>query len=96
VFHPSDTDPVLVLDLAPGALWVAEQYPNEGVIEQEGGRLRVTLRVSERAWLERLLLRAGRRATVSEGDRTVGPAAAERILARYRRLNGPYPSGSVS
>jgi proteasome accessory factor C len=96
VFHPSDTDPVLVLDLAPGALWVAEQYPNEGVIEQEGGRLRVTLRVSERAWLERLLLRAGRRATVSEGDRTVGPAAAERILARYRRLNGPCPSGSVS
>ncbi len=56
--------------------WIAEQYPNLGVTERPGGVLRVTLPVTERAWLERLLLRAGRSAAVVEGDDTVGPAAA--------------------
>jgi proteasome accessory factor C len=96
VFHPSARDPVVVLDLAPGAHWVAEQYPNEGVSEQSGGRLRVTLRVSERAWLERLLLRAGPLATVVEGDPWVGPAAAGRLLDRYRGLHRCTPAGSVT
>jgi proteasome accessory factor C len=96
VFHPSDMDPVVVLDLSPGAHWVAENYPNEGVSEQADGRLRVALRISERAWLERLLLRAGPQATVVEGDRTVGPAVARRLLARYGDLHRPTPAGSVS
>ena len=46
--------------------------------------LRVTLPVSERAWLERLLLRAGPAARVVDGDHGTGPAAAARVLARYR------------
>jgi proteasome accessory factor C len=96
VFHPSAGDPVVVLDLAPGATWVAEQYPNEGVSKRPGGGLRVTLRISERAWLERLLLRAGPLATVVEGDVTVGPAAAGRLLDRYRGLNRRSSAGSVS
>jgi proteasome accessory factor C len=84
VFHRSETDPVVVLDLAPGARWVAEQYPNEGVSEQPDGRLRVRLRVSQRAWLERLLLRAGPDATVVEGDPGLAERAGARILGRYR------------
>jgi proteasome accessory factor C len=96
VFHPSAEDPVVVLDLAPGALWVAERYPNEGVSQQPGGRLRVVLRISERAWLERLLLRAGPLAQVVEGDGAIGPAAAGRLLDRYRGLNRRSPAGSVS
>jgi proteasome accessory factor C len=89
VFHPSETDPVVVLDLAAGARWVAEQYPNEGVDELPDGRLRVRLRVSERAWLERLLLRAGRDATVVDGAvvedaPSLAARAAARLLERYR------------
>jgi proteasome accessory factor C len=88
VFHGADTDPVVVLDVAPAARWIAEQYPNEGVAERPGGTLRVRLRVGERAWLERVLLRAGPDVTVVDGDAGLGPAAAERILARY----GHFPS----
>ena len=84
IFHAGPTDVRIVLDLAPAARWIAEQYPNEGVVEQPGGILRVTLRVSERAWLERLLLRAGPEAAVVEGPAGVGAGAAARVLARYR------------
>jgi proteasome accessory factor C len=74
----------VVLDLAPSARWVAEQYPNEGVELRADGRLRVRLRTGQRAWLERLLLRAGTDTVVVEGDAAVRTGAAERILARYR------------
>ncbi|MDQ1366073.1 MAG: proteasome accessory factor [Acidimicrobiaceae bacterium] len=83
-FHPDASSQTIVLDLAPPARWIAEQYPNLGVVEGPDGVLRVTLPVTERAWFERLLLRAGPSATVVDGDQTVGPAAAGRILARYR------------
>ena len=44
------------------------------------------LAVSENAWLERLLLRAGPGARVVEPPESteIGPAAARRLLARYR------------
>lgn len=83
-YHAEPGDQTVVLDLAPPARWIAEQYPNHGVVERPGQVLRVTLPVSERAWLERLLLRAGPAATVVAGDATVGPSAAARILALYR------------
>jgi proteasome accessory factor C len=83
LFHPDLAAPVVVLDLGPEARWVAEQYPNEGVEVRPDGRLRVTLRVGERAWLERLLLRAGPAATVVEGDPTIVVDAARRILRAY-------------
>ncbi len=83
-FHADAAGQTVVLDLAPPARWIAEQYPNLGVVEQPDGRLRVTLPVSERPWLERLLLRAGPEVTVVAGDATVGLDAAARVLARYR------------
>lgn len=83
-FHPESGGQAIVLELAAPARWIAKQYPNLGVAEQPDGRLRVTLPISERAWLERLLLRAGAAATVVTGDPGVGPAAAARVLARYR------------
>jgi len=88
VFNPGPQDPVLVLDLAPDAHWIAEQYPNEGVDSRPGGVLRVRLRAAGQAWTERLLLRAGSAATVVEGDAALGPAAAQRVLTRYR-ATGP-------
>jgi proteasome accessory factor C len=88
LFHPDRNAPVVVLDLGPRARWIAEQYPNEGVEVRPDGQLRVTLRVGERAWLERLLLRAGPAATMVEGDTAVVAGAARRILARYRPTPG--------
>jgi proteasome accessory factor C len=84
VYNPRPEDPVLTLELEPAASWVAEQYPNEGVDDLGGGRLRVRLRISEQAWLERLLLRLGPDATVTDGDgRQLVRDAAERVLQRY-------------
>ncbi|MDQ3570015.1 MAG: WYL domain-containing protein [Actinomycetota bacterium] len=82
-YSPRPHDPVLVLELDEEARWVAEHYPHEGVEDTDHGGWRVRLRVSERAWLERLLLRLGPRARVVEGDAEVGVDAAERLLARY-------------
>lgn len=84
VFTPGPSDPRVTLELEPRARWVAEQYPVEGLDEVEGGRLRVRLAVSQRAWLERLLLRLGPAARVVQGDGDAGREAACRILERYR------------
>lgn len=83
VFSPRPEDPLVVLELPPRARWVAEEYPVEQVEDLAGGRLRVGLRVSEQAWLERLLLRLGPEARVVEGDATIGARAAARVASRY-------------
>ena len=84
VFEPRPDDPRVVLDLEPRARWVTEQYPLEALEELGGGRCRVTLAVSERAWLERLLLRLGPAVTAAHGADGVAHRAATRVLARYR------------
>lgn len=83
VFSPRPDDPVVVIELPPAARWVAEEYPVEGVEELDGGWRRVRLRVSERAWLERLLLRLGPESRVVEGSGGVRAEAAARVRARY-------------
>jgi proteasome accessory factor C len=88
VFAGSSDLPLVVLDLLPGAHWIAEQYPNEGVERLDGDVLRVRLRSASEAWLERLLLRAGRSATVVEGDAGLRRRVADRVLRRYRRSAG--------
>jgi proteasome accessory factor C len=84
VYQPEASDPLVVLDLAPPAHWVAEQYPHEGVERIGEDRLRIRLRYNQRRWLERLLLRVGTDATLVEGDPSVRAGAAARILERYR------------
>jgi proteasome accessory factor C len=86
VYRPRPDDPRVTLELDPAAAWVVEQYPVERVepVEGDGGRVRVTLAASHRAWLERLLLRLGPSARVVEGDAGLAPAAARRLLRRYR------------
>lgn len=83
VFAARPDDPRVVLDLAPQARWVAEQYPIESVEELGGGRLRLTLVVSERPWLERLLLRLGPHVEIVDGGSGVAASAARRVLERY-------------
>jgi proteasome accessory factor C len=86
VFTSGPDDPRVVLALRPPARWVLEQYPVEHVEEAADGTCRVTLAVSEQAWLERLLLRLGPDAEVvagPDGAADAARAAARRILARY-------------
>jgi proteasome accessory factor C len=85
VFTPTADDPRVVLELQPDARWVAEYYPVEHV-DDDGTCVRVTLAVTARPWLERLLVRLGPSARVVDGPddlRHAAPDAAARILARY-------------
>ena len=84
VYEPETGDPRVELDLEPGARWVIEQYPVEAVEDRPGGGWRVRLVASERAWLERLLLRLGTDARVVEGPVEAAREAAGRLLSRYR------------
>jgi proteasome accessory factor C len=88
VFRPSADDPRVVLDLRPEAAWVIEQYPIEHLETLADGTHRVTLAITARPWLERLLLRLGPEATVVSADADLascGRDAAARVLARYQR-----------
>jgi proteasome accessory factor C len=86
VYHPRQDDPRVTLELDPEATWVVESYPSEEAEERPDGSWRVVLAVSEREWLERLLLELGPAARVVAPAelRTVGAEAAARLLSRYR------------
>jgi proteasome accessory factor C len=78
--------PSITLDLEPAATWVAKQYPMTSIEQLSGGRLRVTLAVSARPWLERLLLRLGDDAQIVRSDDSLAgtrAAGARRVLVRY-------------
>lgn len=66
--------PPAVLDLAPGARWVVEEYPVDKVRDRPDGTTRVTLPVSDQRWILRLLLRLGPSA------RVVSPKALSRLV----------------
>lgn len=86
VFSPAPDTPRVVLELEPGARWVVDHHPVDAVEELGDGRWRVTLAVTARPWLERLLLGLGPEARVVAGPEELvgaGAAAARRILARY-------------
>lgn len=87
VYSARSSDPRLVIELEPSVRWVTEQYPSEEIEFLENGEIRVTLRVSERAWAERLLLRLGSHARVVDGDIDIS-VTAERILSHYEPV-GP-------
>lgn len=86
VYRPRPDDPRVTLRLAPDADWVVESYPHESAKRRRDGSVDVVLAVSEPAWLERLLLALGPRATVVAPAAATGTAsgAAARVLARYR------------
>ncbi len=88
-FRPGDELTRVTIEMSASEGWVLEQYPYDDVVA-DGDRLRVTLAVTARPWLERLLLRLGADARVVAGDdldgddlADVGETAAARLLARY-------------
>ncbi|MBV9286051.1 MAG: WYL domain-containing protein, partial [Acidimicrobiia bacterium] len=88
VYTARDDDPRVTIELKPSGRWVTEQYPVEASRELKDGRRRVTMAISERAWLERLLLRLGGDGRVTKATdpalTDAGRDAACRILRRYR------------
>jgi proteasome accessory factor C len=85
IFNPRPSDRRVTLLLNASAAWVPESYPMESVEELPDGRLKVVLVASERAWLERLLLRLGPAAEVLDPAevRVEAAEAARRLLVRY-------------
>lgn len=87
-FQPGPDAPRVVLDLEPSARWVVDHHPCEAVEDLGDGRLRATLAVTARPWLERLLLGLGPEAAIVSVDPRLGGAgvrarAAARVLGRY-------------
>jgi proteasome accessory factor C len=80
--------PLVTVELAPHAAWVAEYYPTETVTRTENGGLVVALRVTDPAWLRSLLLRLGGSARVlspaGAGDSAV--ETARETLDQYAAL----------
>jgi proteasome accessory factor C len=69
LFRASPSDVVVELELGPAARRVAEDYPCESMTELADGRLRISLRTPDTAWVRRLALRLG------EDARVVSPPA---------------------
>ena len=85
LFQGSPEDVLVSLLLEQESRWVAEYYPMETVEEAGAGRLRVTLRVSDPAWMLRLLLRLGRSVRVESPAGLSGDVrrTASDALANY-------------
>lgn len=85
VYHPRPGDRRVTLRLAATQAWVADELPLDARVDGPDGSVRVTLAVSEDAFLERLLLRLGPDAEVVEPAEATAlrTAAAQRLLARY-------------
>lgn len=82
--------PLVTLDLAPEAAWVAEYYPTEAVSTRADGGLTVTLRVTDPAWLRGLLLqlRGGAVVVAPAGAGDSAAEAAQEALDQYAALLG--------
>jgi proteasome accessory factor C len=74
LFHPSDSDERVTVELTPNGRWVSEYYPCEETTELGEGRLRVTLRTPDTRWVRRLALRLG-----DDGAVTGPPALVAQI-----------------
>jgi proteasome accessory factor C len=78
-YHPGPDDLVVVLDLAPGARWVADAVVADRADAHDDGHVRLTFRTDRPAWVAELVVMAGGQA------RVVAPAAlAARVRARAR------------
>jgi proteasome accessory factor C len=83
LFRPRPDQRVARLVLEPDARWISEYYPVERVEELDGGRLRITMRYADTAWMVRLLLGMGGDVAVEE-PAELAEALRERALAALR------------
>ena len=87
IFVPSEGDLTVVLEAAPQAAWIADYYPNEGIVRGADGWVRVTLKVADPALVRRLVLRlAGDVRVVSPSELASAVAdEARAALTLYER-----------
>lgn len=85
IFVPSEGDLTVVLEASPQSAWIADYYPNEGVVRSQDGSLQVTMRVADPALVRRLVLRLG-------GDARVvsPPEIAEAVVEEARAALAAY------
>jgi len=85
LFTAAERDIEVVLDLAPGAAWLAEVVTAEAITKGEAGATRLKLRTPQLPWLVRLLLSAGPDARVVSPPELADAlrTAAATALARY-------------
>ena len=83
--------PLVTLQLAPEAVWVAEYYPTEAVTPRAEGGLTVTMRVTDPAWLRGLLLqlRGGATVVAPGGAGSSAAEAAQEALDQYAAIFAP-------
>ncbi len=87
--HEGDTQVVVETDRSGG--WIVDYYPTESVEELGEGRRRVTLRVSDPAWVRRMTWRMGGHLSVIEpaGLAASVAAGAKAALAAYGHDGDP-------
>jgi proteasome accessory factor C len=76
LYHPSESDLRVVIELGPAGRWVAEYYPCEEITNLPDGRLSVVLRTPDASWVRRLALRLG------EDGKVLAPAGLAREVAQ--------------
>jgi proteasome accessory factor C len=77
----------VTFELEPAARWVADYYPTETVVERQDGRLTVTLRARDDAWLQRLALGLAGLGRVVDPPHVAATVRAEalEVLTSYQR-----------
>ena len=85
--------PLVSLELQPWAAWVAEYYPTESVKRLDDGRLTISVRVTDPAWLRNLLLRLRGSAKVL-APVGAGDSAAEAAREALQQYDAVFPSSS--
>lgn len=88
LYKPGADDVKVTLMIDADMPWVPDRWTTDSVTTGPDGSMEVELSVSSRAWLERILVQLGPRASVvnTTDDAAVDRSAvARRILERYRR-----------
>ncbi len=96
-FTPHDDDLEVVVETDRSAGWIVDYYPTESVQELGDGHRRVTLRVSDPAWVRRLAWRMGGHLRVVSPASLLAEvsAGAREALGAYdeQELGEPAPTG---
>lgn len=93
LFQPQPDDEQVTIDLTPHGRWAVDYYPHESAEELADGGCQLTLRVRDRQWIRRLLLRLGGSARVVEpADLAAEVADISRDTLDQYRLHGSLKS----
>jgi proteasome accessory factor C len=93
VFHPTPDLPLVTLRVGRSSRWITEYYPCEEV-RRDGDEWRVTMRVTDLGWAQRLLLGLGPDVTVVGPAELVDRIRAQAATALDQYAAPPAPAGT--